>query len=178
MGRTGDLLENGCGHCALPFSLSPLFPFLNLAGVSILLLLTTGCSDGRPSRVPVSGQVLIDGRPLAHGQIQFIPQGSRASRGVLDEQGRFTLSCFDKGDGAIPGLHTVVIFGSEPLSSTKMIWHAPKKYTDASTSGVKQEITGPVDNVVIRISWGDGQPFVEDENTGATEVYRPSAKQR
>lgn len=170
MGRKGDLLENGRCDCALPFSSSPLLPFLYL----ILLLLASGCGDGRPSRVPVSGQVLIDGKPLTYGQIQFVPDGSRASRGVLDEQGRFSLSCFDKGDGAIPGQHTVLVFGGEALSSSKTLWHVPKKYTDASTSGVKQEITVPTDNVVINISWNGGQPFVEDENTGATEPYKPA----
>jgi hypothetical protein len=166
MGREGECIEFR-GHLIA-------LPFVRAAGIFGVLLVIAGCGDGRPSRVPISGQVLIDGQPLTRGQIQFIPQGSRASRAVLDEQGRFKLSCFDKGDGAVLGQHTVIIFGSEPIGSTKMIWHAPKKYTDASTSGVKQEINGPTENLVINISWDGGKPFVEDENTGATEPYRPS----
>lgn len=143
----------------------------------LLLTLATlqiGCNDGRPARVPVSGQVLIDGQPLTHGHVQFVPQGTRASAGVLDKEGRFTLRCFDKSDGAVRGSHTVVISGAEPLGSTKTIWHAPKKYASASTSGVTQEINGPTPDVVIKISWEGGQPFVEDGNTGAIDMYKPS----
>ena len=40
-----------------------------------------GCGDGRPTRVPVSGQVLIDGAPLTHGYVRFTPAGdSRVHR--------------------------------------------------------------------------------------------------
>jgi hypothetical protein len=141
--------------------------------LALLLATAGGCGDGRPARVPVSGQVLIDSKPLAYGQIQFLPKGARASRGTLDEQGRFTLTCFDNNDGAVPGEHAVVVSGSEQISNTKSIWHAPKKYTDASTSTITQQITGPTDSLVINLTWDGGQPFVEDENTGAIEPYRP-----
>ena len=44
---------------------------LSTAVVRTLLVLLTpltfGCDDGRPKRVPVSGQVLIDGEPLRGG---------------------------------------------------------------------------------------------------------------
>lgn len=141
-----------------------------------LLFMAAGCGDGRPSRVPVSGQVLIDGKPLAYGNIQFVPQGARASQGKLDEHGHFSLWCFDKSDGAVVGNHAVTISAGESIGPTKTLWHAPKKYMEPRASGLKQEITGPNDHVVINISWDGGQPFVEDEDTGATEIYRPATK--
>ena len=35
-----------------------------------------GCSSDRPNMAPVSGRVLIDGQPLRHGTVQFLPKGS------------------------------------------------------------------------------------------------------
>jgi hypothetical protein len=130
------------------------------------LLLCVGCGDDRPRRVPVSGKVLIDGKPLTHGFVRFIPSGARPSGGKLDARGCFTLSCFDGDDGAVPGRHRVEIAANETLSSTKVRWHAPKKYNDLGTSGITQEIDGPTDSVVINLSWQGGAPFVE---TVATE---------
>ena len=125
------------------------------------LLFSSGCGDGRPSRVPVSGQVLIDGEPLKCGTITFIPAGHRASRGKLDHDGRFTLSCFGENDGAVLGKHKVEVTAFEKVKPTLMRWHAPKKYQDQATSGLSQEITGPTDNVVINLAWSGGKPFDE-----------------
>ena len=44
---------------------------LSLLAVSVMLV---GCDDGRPQRLKVSGQVLIDGKPLTHGYVRFVPQ--------------------------------------------------------------------------------------------------------
>jgi hypothetical protein len=120
-----------------------------------------GCGDGRPTRVPVSGQVLIDGKPLTYGTIQFMPVGSRASQGVVDNNGRFTLTCFGGEDGAVPGQHAVAIRAGEPIGPNKIRWHAPKKYTDPNTSGLSEKIQGDASNVVIRLSWDGGHEFVE-----------------
>jgi hypothetical protein len=126
----------------------------------------TGCGDGLPRRVPVSGKVLIDGQPLKCGFVRFIPTGARPSGGKLDAEGRFTLACFEGDDGAVPGKHRIEVAANETLSATKVRWHAPKKYNDFATSGLEQDITEPTDSVVINLSWQGGKPFVE---TVATE---------
>ena len=112
-----------------------------------------GCSDGRPSRVPVSGQVLIDGKPLSYGSVQFVPSGNRASGGVLDSEGRFALSCFANKDGAVVGTHKVLVMASQPLSETKTRWHAPKKYADRNTSGIEMVVSEPTDSMKIELTW-------------------------
>jgi hypothetical protein len=127
----------------------------------ILSLLTIGCGDGRPDRVPVSGQVLIDGKPLTCGGVTFIPDGHRASSGTIDANGHFTLSCYGENDGAVPGKHKIEVMASQMVKPTLMRWHAPKKYQDRTTSELSQEITGPTDNVVINLSWEGGKPFDE-----------------
>ena len=35
---------------------------------------------------------------------------------------------------------------------------------DYRASGLKEEINGPTDNLVINISWDGGRPFVEEES--------------
>ena len=136
---------------------------LNLIAAAFVFVALVGCGDGRPSRVPVSGRVLIDGKPLTLGSVQFMPSNARASYSTLDNEGRFSLTCFDTNDGVVPGPVTVVINAAEPLSDTQTRWHAPKKYADYRTSGLTQEITGATEDLTINITWDGGAPFVEDE---------------
>lgn len=129
--------------------------------LAFFIILMMGCSDGRPARVPVSGEVLIDGKPLKSGYIRFVSAEHRPSQGYLDVNGRFTLSCFEDNDGAVIGEHKIEIRGTEMVNPQLMRWHAPKKYADQQTSGLVQEITGPTDKIVINLTWEGGQPFDE-----------------
>jgi len=140
-------------------------PFSNRAGKigwSICAVLSlAGCGDGRPARVPVSGTVVIDGQPLTCGSISFIQSGTRPAAGPIGSDGRFTLTCFEAGDGAIPGHYRVAVAGLEPVNERTNRWHAPKRYSDPSTSGIEVEITEPIEDLKIEITWDGGKPFVE-----------------
>lgn len=125
-----------------------------------VLLVAAGCNDGRPPRVPISGKVLIDGQPLQYGYVQFIPNGARPSGGRLNEKGEFSLSCFEKQDGAVLGLHRIAVNASE-TSNNVTKWYAPKKYQDVETSALSQKITEPTKNLVIELTWDGGKPFSE-----------------
>lgn len=127
----------------------------------LLFTVLGGCGDGRPERLPVSGQVLIDGEPVPYGYIRFISDTSRPAGGPLDEQGRFTLSCYEKNDGIIPGTYQVEVNGSEEISGSRIKWHVPKKYFSTKRSGLTQEITEATDSLVIDLTWDGGKPFVE-----------------
>jgi hypothetical protein len=141
---------------------SSLARFVAALPILIGLLVAAGCSDGRPERVPVSGQVLIDGQPLTHGYVRFAPADSRAATGQLDDNGRFMLTCFEPGDGAVTGKHKVTVMAQEPIGQETIKWHAPQKYASPATSGLEQEITGPTDSVKIELSWGGKRgPIVE-----------------
>jgi len=126
-------------------------------------LAAVGCGDGRPTRVPVSGKVVIDGKPLAFGAVRFTPaEGGRPATGELDAGGAFKLTTFEPEDGAAPGSHVVTIHAAEQLSGDRVRWHVPKKYQDAATYGLTQAIDGPTDSVLIELSWsGQKGPFVE-----------------
>jgi hypothetical protein len=119
-------------------------------------LTAIGCDDGRPARVPIAGRVLIDGKPLAVGNVQFVPEGARPSYGKLDKQGRFELTCYDGKDGAVRGRHRVQVSGSEIVNQSQ-VWHAPIKYANVDTSGMIFEVTEAADSLVIELN-SDGRP--------------------
>jgi hypothetical protein len=131
--------------------------------MSLSLLFAAGCDRGRPGIVPVSGQVTIDGKPLTQGQVMLYPEGHRASIGKLDSEGRFSLTCFEQGDGAPIGQHIATVTAVESMGEHANRWHAPKKYASKS-SGVWVKIDGPTDDVKIELTWANEKhkaPFVE-----------------
>jgi hypothetical protein len=120
-----------------------------------------GCSDGRPERVPVNGQVLIDGEPLTRGSILFHAKDHRPAYGEIGPDGRFQLSTYELGDGCVSGAHSVSVDGAEVLNATSTRWHAPKKYRDAANSGIVVNVDESMDPVQIQLSWDGGKPFIE-----------------
>ena len=133
-----------------------------LAALCVFVVLVAGCSDGRPKRVPVSGQVLIDGKPLTSGAVRFIPSSGRPSVGSIDSDGKFTLGCFDRADGVIPGTLRVEVNATESIDDNTTKWLAPKKYASVETSGLSETIESPTDSLTINLSWdGAPGPFIE-----------------
>jgi hypothetical protein len=121
-----------------------------------------GCGDGLPQRVSVSGRVLIDGKPLEQGVVQVFPKNERMATGEIGPGGKFSLSTFDTNDGCMPGKHPVAIVCYKAISNTKLQWFAPKKYSEATTSGLEIDVPGPRDDVVINLTWAGGKPYIED----------------
>lgn len=130
-----------------------------LLGFALSLL--SGCGDGRPSRVPVSGRVMIDGKPLAKAGVRFYPTGGRSSAGKTDADGRFVLTCYEPNDGALVGSHQVIVAAIEEISGNTVKWNAPKKYAEPTTSGLRAKIDGPTDDLKFELSWGGDKPFLE-----------------
>lgn len=80
-------------------------------------LFLAGCGDdkGWPKCYPVSGQVMIDGKPAVRATVTFHPlapqpdgKSFRAST-FTDEKGTFRLTTFTAGDGAPAGDYTVTV---------------------------------------------------------------------
>jgi hypothetical protein len=129
--------------------------------VALVLLDCAGC-DRRPTRVPVAGVVLIDGQPLNRGNIEFVPEHGRPSSGKIAQDGHFTLTCYDGNDGALVGRHRVQVAASRIISDGKIEWFAPPNYADFRTSNINVEITKPIDDLKIELSWGGRKgPFVQ-----------------
>jgi hypothetical protein len=138
---------------------------------AVLTSAIVGCDD-RPKRVPVAGQVLIDGQPLTQGYVRLVPPDGHPATGIVESDGRFRLTSFDDGDGCIVGRHTITIIAKEQITPTRMKWLVPKKYQDAATTDREITIDAPTDSLKIELTWDGGQPFIEDsEATG--EVTAP-----
>ncbi len=120
-----------------------------------------GCGDGRPERVPVSGRVLIDGKPLEAGNIRVHPPANRAASAAIGPDGKFTLSTYVFGDGCVTGKHSVSVTASKQMNQQTMRWYAPKKYAAGETSGLTLEISEPTDSAEVNLSWEGGKPFDE-----------------
>ena len=81
------------------------------AAVVLVNMLLVGCS-GKSHELevaPVKGSVLLDGKPLSSGVVLVMAAEGRMARGVLQEDGTFELTTYDKGDGAPVGTHPVMI---------------------------------------------------------------------
>jgi hypothetical protein len=75
-----------------------LTPFgIVVAAVALL----SGCGTSGPTRVPVSGTVLVDGKPVEGIEVNFAT-AEVAGSGVTDPSGKFMLS-----GGAAPGMNKV-----------------------------------------------------------------------
>ena len=66
-------------------------------------LISLGSGASLPETAPVAGKLIGPGR------IAFYPEAGRAALGTIDDQGQYTLTTFEPGDGAIPGTHRVTI---------------------------------------------------------------------
>lgn len=82
----------------------------------ILFSLSTGCSgDKQPTfdLTPVSGTVMLDGKPLADADVAFYlqgqdPKGYYGSAGKTDAQGKYELKA-GMAKGAVPGSYKVTV---------------------------------------------------------------------
>jgi hypothetical protein len=78
-------------------------------------MLAAGCSKAPPPVVEAKGVVLLNGQPLPHVKVEFVPQlkdfgADQNSSAVTDDQGRFTLAYkFGTQPGAVTGLHHVLV---------------------------------------------------------------------
>lgn len=143
-------------------SLVGLFQLVVLVGSS------TGCSRyvedkwsrDWPKRFPTSGIVELDGTPVEGATVIFFTvredKGNKPYNavGLTDSTGRFSLKTFRPGDGAVAGLHTVMIEKtsgglktSREEATSKVVSHLPSRYARQETSGLTAEVTeqGPND---------------------------------
>lgn len=147
----------------------------------MLLSVSTGC-DNRPRRVPVSGQVLIDGQPLTTGFVRVVPDNARAATGEIGKDGSFRLTTFDEHDGVVLGQHKVEIVALESQGPTAVKWLTPRKYQDSKTSELTIDVRAPITDWKLELSWDGEQPFVEPTSTEgdapsmATPAEKPKAR--
>jgi len=107
-----------------------------------LTLMLAGCGGSRTS--PVSGIVLLDGKPLAGASIQFVPQGKgRDATGETDKDGQFAMSTFKPRDGVLPGAYKVVIAPPAGTADPSQYATAEEAMAAATKSAPKKESIVP-----------------------------------
>ena len=125
-----------------------LLVFLSLAAI-------TGCQRG-PRIVPVSGVIMLDGKPVEGAAVMYLLKpGGRVATGVTDALGRYTLTTHPTGDGAYEGVHDVTVSlyrdESSPGTNTpegavsgsslvKIVWLVPEKYSQPGESGLTTSV--------------------------------------
>lgn len=74
-------------------------------------VVVAGCRPaGSVPTVPASGRLVYAGRPLAGIDVVFTPAHGRRGFATTDADGRFSISTFARGDGAVPGRHRVTLW--------------------------------------------------------------------
>ncbi len=141
--------------------------------LALMLLLAAGCGHGGPVVVPVSGQVFIDGQPLAagiEGFIQVVPQNGRPAMGPIDPQtGRFQLTTVKQGDGCVAGTHKVVVI-LQQMVGQESISLIPDKYRDLNHTDLQVTVDGPTDSLKVELTGplnrasSDAAPISDDPN--------------
>jgi len=112
----------------------------------ISAVVVAGC--GESQTIKVTGTVTLNGQPAENVEVTFLPQTGRPATGVTDSAGKFELSTFKPGDGAMPGDQTVTLGeyyppgkpppmprGNEPLKS-----RFPPTYGDTVNSPLKAKV--------------------------------------
>ena len=123
-----------------------------------LMLGLSGCGGdtGRKETYPVTGVVIVDDQPAAnlavkaHPVAGIDPQNPTISSAFTDNEGRFTFSTYDTGDGIPEGEYKLTFFWGE-MNMFSMQYGGPDKlkdrYKDAGASefSIKVGPDQPVD---------------------------------
>ncbi|HXG10946.1 MAG TPA: hypothetical protein VNK04_14395 [Gemmataceae bacterium] len=131
--------------------MQPLLPCRPLTGIVALALLPlAACGPNRPPVYPVSGQVFYGGKPTPGALVVFHPAGTEdplAPRpsGQVQEDGSFTLTTYEPGDGAPEGEYDVAIVwipeNAQPNPKTAEVPNRlPPRYAAPQTSGLRVKV--------------------------------------
>ncbi len=77
--------------------------------ILVSLSVIAGCGGPTGDRVPLAGEVTLDGQPLDRGSIEFHPDGEGSITGGVIVDGKFEIPA---EQGAKPGKYSVRIFAS------------------------------------------------------------------
>ena len=79
-------------------------------GLACLVALLGGCGEGGPTLYPAGGTVTYKGKALDGATVTFrCDEANTVATGKTDAQGRFELSTYKSGEGAVAGKHAVTV---------------------------------------------------------------------
>ena len=127
--------------------------------------------------VPVQGVVLLDGKPLPGGIVQFQPTSGQLATGEIAPDGSFTLSRHATADGVLPGTYRVSVLAYDPQASTQSEENliVPLKYTRFGTSGIEFTVfPGTVKPVMINLSSEEDTEASTGQGVGDVQSTAPA----
>ncbi|RLS82093.1 MAG: hypothetical protein DWI04_05370 [Planctomycetota bacterium] len=122
--------------------------------MAVVLVGPAGCIRP-PLLVPVKGVVLLDGKPLSSGVVQFQPAAGQMASGVIEGDGTFTLSRHLPNDGVPPGTYRVAVTAFDRLAEVQAVENliVPVKYTRFGSSGIEFTVfPGTLEPLVVSLS--------------------------
>lgn len=125
---------------------------LSLA-VAVVVVPLIGCGETNEFQLyPVSGRVLVKGKPAVGAEVAFYGVDDRLMspeapfpRGIVQEDGSFELSCFESGDGAPAGNYNVTVVwkygdSDDPEVRDQMPDRFRGRYSDPDKSGISVDV--------------------------------------
>jgi hypothetical protein len=118
-----------------------------------VLSVSLGCRS-HSGLAPVSGLVRLNGQPTEKLSVTFYPASGRAANGVTGRDGRFVLTTYKSGDGALLGTHIVTIATmldppvalptdlAKAKQAGQPVPPVPAKYSDIRTTDLKRDVVG------------------------------------
>jgi hypothetical protein len=135
--------------------------------LALVLALPVGCEKQRPplpGTVPAKGTVYLPGgQPLRAGRVILKPKlNQKDGRVVVEafgdvEDGKFTLTTYQPGDGAVPGEYVATIspfnYRSKTGSPVRLpnASQIPQRYLEDATSDWQVDITPEGNDLTLRM---------------------------
>lgn len=147
------------------------------AGLFVLCIaFCVGCGGSdMPKRVPVEGTVLFKDKPVEGATVAFHGEGApRVSSGITDKDGKFKLTMYEPGDGAIVGKHkvTVVKLDTSKVEKESMSAEDPgAAYTRAMTQAAKDPKMGAKDELPATYGKNETTPLEETVTQAGPNVF-------
>jgi len=141
----------------MDFSMTP--PLRSVCSLALLTLIA-GCgktSAGRKPVHPVTGTVTLSGGPVPGATVTFSPkEGQPVAYAMTDDAGKYKLTTYDTGDGAVAGAYVALVLkpelsptanstgGHDPNRTSASAMHtAAKKSTKGAGGGIPERYSKP-----------------------------------
>jgi hypothetical protein len=128
----------------------------SLALILVIGAMASGCSrKSGMETAPVSGQVTYRGKAVPTGTVMFVPGAGPAATGEISSDGRYKLTTYSAGDGAVIGTHKVTITALQGMGDVLPEQRnatppplVPAKYLDGEKSGLVADVKPKTNNEV------------------------------
>lgn len=115
-----------------------------MVGIALLTLVVVGCGESGPPRIPVSGSVTFESKPVTEGTVTFLSRKSGAATAAkLNDEGKFEIpEGLPAGDYVVSVAppFTEEVAGAPVTEPAKEYPNIPQKYRSDTTSDLKATI--------------------------------------